>query len=209
MKSLHIIVLCIAVLLGAVLAHDDRNAAFASNTEGSELLGKPAPELTGITWLNAKPTMLKNLRGKVVLIRLWNRHCSMCEHSAPLFNELHRKYCGKGLVVIGIHHKKTKAPDTIKEVADTAKLWKLEFAIGLDNDWISVKKLWMYNNRSMTSASILIDKNGRYVWIHPGGTLAAGSKDAVELETKIQKELGALSSSSQTITTQAISPWRL
>jgi thiol-disulfide isomerase/thioredoxin len=193
MKSWHITVSCIAMLLWAALAHHDGNAVFARNTEGSELIGKPAPELTGITWLTAKPPVLKNLRGKVVLIRLWNRYCSMCENTAPLLNELHRKYCGKGLVVIGIHHKKTKAPDTIKEVADAARLWKMEFAIGLDNDWISVKKLWMHNDRSMTSASILIDKNGRYIWIHPGGTLAPGSKDAIELETKIQQELGSKS----------------
>ncbi len=33
--------------------------------------GTPAPELKGGPWLNSEPLKLKDLRGKVVLIKMW------------------------------------------------------------------------------------------------------------------------------------------
>lgn len=34
-------------------------------------LGAPAPELKGGPWLNSEPLQIKDLRGKVVLIKMW------------------------------------------------------------------------------------------------------------------------------------------
>jgi hypothetical protein len=41
----------------------------------------------------------------------------------------------------------------------------------------------------MTSASFLIDKKGRFVWVHPGGTLSKDSSTAKQLEEEIRKQL--------------------
>jgi hypothetical protein len=34
-------------------------------------LGAPAPELRGGPWLNSEPLKLKDLRGKVILLKMW------------------------------------------------------------------------------------------------------------------------------------------
>lgn len=77
-------------------------------TEGAELIGKPAPGLSGLTWLNSGPLRIEDLRGKVVLIRFWLVGCPYCENTAPALAGLHGKYGGDGLVVIGIHHPKSE-----------------------------------------------------------------------------------------------------
>ena len=72
--------------------------------------GRPrmaAPELTGGTdWLNTpKPILLKNLKGKVVLLDFWTLCCINCIHTLPDLAKLEAKY-PKELVVIGVHSPK-------------------------------------------------------------------------------------------------------
>lgn len=165
----------------------------ASSTGASELadlIGKQAPEFAGLDWMGGKPYTLKELRGTPVLIRFWNRHCDMCKDSAPILEDLHKKYSKRGLHVIGIHHKKTAQPDTAEQVTEQARKWQMSFPIAIDNDWVTVKRLWMHRDRSMTSATILIDKNGTIDWIHPGGTLR--KTDQAALEKIIEKQLSSL-----------------
>ncbi len=100
-----------------------------------------------------------------------------CRHSA-------------GLMVMGIHHRKGPKDDTVADVRKTAKDWKLKFPIAIDNNWSTVHKYWTAKNRSMTSASFLIDKNGKFAWIHAGGILRQDAADAKNLETAIRKQLG-------------------
>lgn len=65
-----------------------------------KLKGKPAPKFTmkgtdGKTYTNAL------LRGKVVLIDMWATWCGPCKAASPSMESFHKKYAGKGLVVIG------------------------------------------------------------------------------------------------------------
>lgn len=178
----------IAIVLPVVLLTGN-SASTAPLNEGADLIGKVPPEFAGLNWVDSKPLTLKELRGKPVLIRFWNRHCSMCENSAPFLNELYEKYSACGLVIVGIHHKKTPEPDTVEQVRKQAREWKIAFPIAIDNDWATVKKIWMNRDRSMTSASILIGKDGRVAWLHSGGTLSKGKKEAIELEKAIGRQL--------------------
>ena len=143
--------------------------------EGRELIGRPAPEWDGLHWLNSPALTLSQLRGKVVLIRFWFTDCSLCAATAPALNYLHERYHDRGLVVVGIHHPKSARgadPDYVRQGA--AQLG-FKFPIAQDQKWATVKRYWLDTGaRSFTSASFLIDREGRIRWIHDGGEFHAG-----------------------------------
>ena len=60
--------------------------------------GIPAPEITGQTWLNAAPTRLAELKGKVVLVEFWTFGCYNCRNVEPHVKEWRAKYADQGLV---------------------------------------------------------------------------------------------------------------
>jgi thiol-disulfide isomerase/thioredoxin len=74
----------------------DRDAAF------KDLIGKPAPEFLGEFALNGKPTPLKDLQGKVVVVDFWAVWCGPCVQTFPHLRELHSKYKAKGLELVGL-----------------------------------------------------------------------------------------------------------
>jgi peroxiredoxin len=80
-------------------------------------------------WLNAdKPLLLKDLKGKVVLLELWATWCPPCQMAESHPNALHTKFGKKGLVIIGMG----------REDADVlglaAKEHKLAYPLAADAD---------------------------------------------------------------------------
>ncbi len=70
------------------------------------LVGKPAPDLDGLVWLNtAKPTMaLADFRGKYVLLQFWTTWCGPCHGDLPTIKLAYDLYRDKDFVVIGVHN---------------------------------------------------------------------------------------------------------
>jgi len=138
--------------------------------EGAELIGKPAPGFSGLTWLNSEPLSIEDLRGRVLLIRFWLVDCPYCTSTAPSLVELYDKYRGEGLVVIGIHHPKSERAKNNDLVLKTAKKLGFEFPVAQDKDWETINAYWLGDSRrSYTSSSILIDKKGIIRFVHDGG----------------------------------------
>src|SRR5262249_16851403 len=76
-----------------------------------KLIGTEAKDWQLTDWINSQPRALKDLRGKVVLIRWWTGGgCPFCKATAPALREFHNKYASEGLVVVGIYHHKSKLP---------------------------------------------------------------------------------------------------
>lgn len=140
--------------------------------EGGELIGTRAPELDNLLWLNSKPLTLAHLRGKVVLIRFWLIDCPYCQRTAPALNYLLDKYDKDGLVIIGIHHPKSREAENRDLVIKGAKELQFKFPVAMDNEWTNVNAFWLSKRkRAYTSASFLIDKHGIIRWVHPGGDI--------------------------------------
>ncbi|MEX0915421.1 MAG: hypothetical protein WDZ60_05960, partial [Wenzhouxiangellaceae bacterium] len=45
---------------------------------GRDLIGVQAPSFEFDAWLNSKPLLLEDLRGRVVLVRWWTETCPFC-----------------------------------------------------------------------------------------------------------------------------------
>ncbi len=157
-------------------------------------VGKAAAEWEVTEWINSPPLRLADLRGKVVLVRWWTApDCPFCAASAPTLNELHSRYAGRGLEIVGFYHHKRDAPLEPADVARYAKSFGFRFPLAIDTDWKTLHRWWLdTGDRGWTSVSFLIDGRGVIRYIHPGGQYAPDEPAARELEGKIVELLAEL-----------------
>ena len=146
-------------------------------------LDKPAAEWAdNKVWINSTPLTLKDLKGKVVLIRWWLDTCPYCKASAPTLNEFQKNYSDKGLVIIGMYHPKPIRKMDKEKVEAFAEAKGFTFPIAIDDDWEALNKYWMDGpHTGFTSISYLLDRNGVIRYIHPGGSY---NKDALPFDNK-------------------------
>ncbi len=111
--------------------------------DGVDIIGTRAPEFEGLTWLNTEPLTINDLEGKVVLVRFWLVGCPFCINSAPSLVEFHKKYSELGLVIIGIHHPKSKETMDNNLVKKRAKVFGFEFPIAQDLEWKTINSYWL------------------------------------------------------------------
>lgn len=95
-----------------------------AHTAAKEMIGKPAPELTGAT-LDGKPMALSSLRGSPVLLDFWATWCVPCRAQMPQIARLYRETKAKGLAVLGVNDD---------ESPQTAIKWSKEYQY----DWPSL-----------------------------------------------------------------------
>ncbi|MCG8043436.1 MAG: TlpA family protein disulfide reductase [Candidatus Thiodiazotropha endolucinida] len=102
---------------------------------------------------------LEQYRGRVVLLDFWASWCGPCREAFPWLNEMHRKYQGAGLEIIGIN---------LDEVRGEAQQFLIntpvEFTIHYDPKGLLAKH---YDLQGMP-ASYLIGRDGRLLVTHTG-----------------------------------------
>ena len=167
-----------------------------AQTDGSDIIGTEAPEFRSLTWINTDPISINDLRGKVVLIRFWLVDCPYCYNSAPSLVEFNNEYRKQGLVIIGVHHPKSERTKNIELVKKRAEQFGFKFPVAQDTDWETINAYWLGGReRSFTSSSILIDKEGIIRYVHEGGeyfrseTNKKANTDYKNMNSMIQKLL--------------------
>jgi peroxiredoxin len=66
-------------------------------------IGQKAPLFSVSDWVQGEPTNFDQLTGKVVLLEVFQVNCPGCFlHALPQAIDLHQRYSGKGLTVLGI-----------------------------------------------------------------------------------------------------------
>jgi thiol-disulfide isomerase/thioredoxin len=73
---------------------------------------------------------ISELKGKPVLVTFWASWCMPCLMEIPTLNDIHQKYSGRGLQVIGIN---IDAPST-DEVKRLAEKYRMRYKVGLARD---------------------------------------------------------------------------
>lgn len=152
-------------------------AQYNAEYQGSE--SAAAPELANGDWINSKPLMLKDLRGRVVLIDFWTFGCYNCRNTLPFLKGWDERYREQGFTVIGVHspefdHEK-KVENLRREVASLG----IRYPVVSDNDY----QTWDAYNVAAWPTVFLIDKQGRIRWMH------VGEGDYDDAERLIQKLL--------------------
>jgi peroxiredoxin len=159
----------------------------AEAAPGNELLGKTAQPWEAAEWINSPPLALADLRGKVVLVRWFTSpDCPYCSATAPALNQLDADFRARGLVVVGMYHHKAKSPLELKQVRGWVGDYRFTFPVAVDRDWRTLHRWWLDGlPRDFTSVSFLIDKKGFIRRVHPGGSMALGTKDYSEMRAAI------------------------
>src|SRR5437773_1700323 len=112
-------------------------AAETNPAEMAELLRKfdlsTYPRATKPPEFNARTTdgrtvSLASLQGKVVVLNFWATWCAECLEEMPAFEQLHRKFAGQGLTVLGIN-----AREGIPAILKYGKELGLTFPLILDS----------------------------------------------------------------------------
>ncbi|MCX6955973.1 MAG: TlpA disulfide reductase family protein, partial [Verrucomicrobia bacterium] len=75
----------------------------------AHLVGQPAPALHFKWSTRDGLKTLADLRGKVVVLDFWATWCGPCQQAMPHYEEIHRKYADKGVVILGVCAFDTRA----------------------------------------------------------------------------------------------------
>ena len=157
--------------------------------EGQELVGRQAPDWGRLTWIDSKERpRLKDLKGRLVLVRWWTDGCVFCVDSTAVLNRLAQKYSQQGLVVIGMYHPRLAGKVPVDNVKAASQLLDFRFPVAVDDKWKALKPYWLKGaDRATTMASFLIDGGGVIRWVHPGPGYTP--EQAQELDRLIQRFL--------------------
>lgn len=128
------------------------------------LLGREAPPLNAVAWVNADPRLAQGLRGKVVLIDFWSTGCGPCVASLPGVQAAADQFKAKGAVVIGLHDSGA-TPGKLREFA---KQHKLTFPLAIDapdeQKLTGGKTFRAYGVRGIPSVAV-IDRKGKVAYL--------------------------------------------
>jgi thiol-disulfide isomerase/thioredoxin len=116
-----------------------------------------APEFGRGLWLNVDhPLTLASLRGRVVLVDIWEYSCINCLRTLPYLREWHRRYADLGLTIIGVHAPEFPFGRERQQLEMAVRELDIPYPVLMDNDF----QTWdAYANR-FWPAKYLIDSKG-------------------------------------------------
>ncbi len=116
---------------------------------------------------------------ELTLVRWWTDTCPFCADSLPALDTLRVRYATRGVAVVGMYHP--KPPRDVPDATIAAQAARLGFrgALAVDRDWHKLTDLQSRGvPRNATSISVLVDRQGAIVWVHPGPRLHPGAEHA-------------------------------
>jgi thiol-disulfide isomerase/thioredoxin len=108
-------------------------------------------------YLNVTPEALRDsLKGKVILIDIWDYTCVNCIQTLPYIKEWNNRYKDKGLVIIGVHSPEFEFEKEPKNLDSAVRRFGLTYPIIADNDF----QIWNSLANQYWPAKYLFDRNG-------------------------------------------------
>lgn len=131
-------------------------------------------------WLNSKPLVWADLRGKVVLIDVWTFDCWNCYRSIPWLHSLEAKFPAAEFTILGVHTPELPQEYVLANVKAKLKEFKITHPVMVDNDY----SYWRALNNRYWPAFYLVDRQGRVRGQFIGET-HAGDRNAKAMEAQI------------------------
>jgi hypothetical protein len=124
------------------------------------------PPFTVERWVNSMPLTADALRGKVVLLDIWQYTCINWIRTSPYVKAWHRDYAALGLVVVGLHAPEFEFGKRADNIDRGIRDHGLTYPIALDNDFAT----WRALGNDAWPAKYLYDGQGRLVkrWVGEG-----------------------------------------
>ncbi len=135
---------------------------------GSCIVGA-ASKLSAFTverWVNSAPLTAAGLRGKVVLIDVWEYTCINWIRTLPYVQAWNRDYASLGLVVIGVHSPEFEFGKRAENIDRGIRDHGLTYPIAIDNEFA----VWRALGNDAWPAKYLFDGEGKLVhrWVGEG-----------------------------------------
>src|ERR671913_1517364 len=139
------------------------------------------PPLKAHRWVNSGPLTPEGLRGKVVLVDVWEYTCINWIRTLPYVKAWNRDYGSLGLVVVGVHSPEFEFGKRPENVDSGIRAHGLTYPIAIDNEFA----IWRALDNNAWPAKYLFDRQGQLVkrWV------GEGSYD--EIESEIRRLLAA------------------
>jgi cytochrome c biogenesis protein CcmG, thiol:disulfide interchange protein DsbE len=152
MKQLFMFILVILVLAGT---------GCSQQNPGSQSAGQArlAPDFK-LEKFDGKTVSLKDFKGKVLILDVWDTWCPPCRMEIPHFIELYEKYQAKGLVIFGA----ALGRDGREAVIAFNQKNKINYPGGFANEEL----LQAYGPISGIPTTFIIDQKGRIVRTYVG-----------------------------------------
>ena len=106
---------------------------FASRLERIEMLGKPAPAISG-AGVDGEKIRLEDMKGKVVLVNFWATWCPPCVAETPTLRDLQSRYKDKGFRILGVNLDGAREGGDAQQAKATVKRFLIRHGI----DWPNV-----------------------------------------------------------------------
>jgi len=110
----------------------------------------------GGEWLNSPPLTAAGLRGKIVLVDIWNYSCINWIRQVPYVRAWAEKYKDHGLVVIGVHSPEFGFETNVDNVRRAARVMNVGYPIVLDSD----HAIWNAFDNEAGPALYFVDARG-------------------------------------------------
>ena len=116
--------------------------------------------------MNSAPLTAAGLRGKVVLVDIWEYTCINWIRTAPYVKAWNRDYAALGLVVVGVHAPEFEFGKRAENIDRGIRDHGLTYPIAIDNEFA----IWRALGNDAWPAKYLFDGQGRLVkrWVGEG-----------------------------------------
>ena len=134
----------------------------------SSLVGAASklPTLKAERWVNSGPLTAEGLRGKVVLVDIWEYTCINWIRTLPYIKAWNRDYASLGLVVVGVHAPEFEFGKRAENIDRGIRDHGLTYPIAIDNQFA----IWRALGNDAWPAKYLFDSQGKLVkrWVGEG-----------------------------------------
>lgn len=134
------------------------------------------PMLKAERWVNSAPLTADGLRGRVVLVDVWEYTCINWIRTLPFIKAWNRDYAALGLVVVGVHSPEFEFGKGAENIDRGIRDHGLTYPIAIDNQFA----IWRALGNDAWPTKYLFDGDGRLVKRWAG----EGRYDEIEFEIR-------------------------